>query len=248
MNVIATGTCRPRANARRSGAAPRRRTPLPASTIGRSDAANRRAAWAMASSVGSGKYGIVRLERADLVAVLGREAARFSGSSMCVGPGFSSVATRKALRTISGIASTRSTRVFHFVTGASIWTISTTWWASLWSLSEEAWPVIATIGARSRYASAMPVTRFVAPGPSVPIATAARPVRRPWTSAMNAAPCSCRVVTWRTDSVRDSASRMSIVSSPGTEKTQSQDSAARQSTRRSAAVRAGRAGAVTHRV
>ncbi len=91
----------------------------------------------------------------------------------------------------------RSTRVFHFVTGSIIRTMSTTWWASLWSLDDAAWPVIATIGARSRKASATPVTRFVAPGPSVPIATAARPVSRPWTSAMNAAPCSWRVVTWR---------------------------------------------------
>jgi hypothetical protein len=113
---------------------------------------------------------------------------------MWVGPGFSSVATRNALRTISGIASTRSTRVFHFVTGANMSTMSTTWWASLCSLSDEAWPVIATMGARSRKASAMPVTRFVAPGPSVPIATAALPVNRPCTSAMNAAPCSWRVV------------------------------------------------------
>ena len=51
--------------------------------------------------------------------------------------------------------------------------MSTNWWASLWILSEPAWPVIATIGAWSRKASAMPVTRFVAPGPSVAIATAA---------------------------------------------------------------------------
>ena len=45
--------------------------------------------------------------------------------------------------------------------------MSTTWCASLWSLVEAAWPVMATIGARSRYASAMPVMRFVAPGPRV---------------------------------------------------------------------------------
>ena len=44
----------------------------------------------------------------------------------------------------------RSTRVFHFVTGSNIRTMSTTWCASLWSLLEAAWPVIATIGARSR--------------------------------------------------------------------------------------------------
>ena len=69
---------------------------------------------------------------------------------MWVGPGFSSWAMRNALRTISGIASARSTRVFHFVTGSNIRGMSTSWWASLWSLSEPVWPVIATIGARSR--------------------------------------------------------------------------------------------------
>ena len=127
-------------------------------------------------------------------------AAMSSGSSMWVGPGFSSVATRNALRTISGMSSACPTRVFHFVTGSSMRTMSTTWCASLWSFEDAAWPVIATIGARSRNASATPVMRFVAPGPRVAIATAARPVRRPWTSAMNAAPCSWRVVTWRTPS------------------------------------------------
>src|SRR5207248_5472300 len=50
---------------------------------------------------------------------------------------------------------------------------------TLWNFSDETWPVSATIGAWSRYASAMPVMRFVAPGPSVDIATAQRPVRRP---------------------------------------------------------------------
>ena len=92
-------------------------------------------------------------------------AARFSGSSMWVGPGFSSVATRNALRTISGMASMRSTRVFHLVTGSIIRTMSTTWWASLWSLSDRGLagdrdhrrPVEVGVGD--------PVTRFVAPGP-----------------------------------------------------------------------------------
>ena len=74
----------------------------------------------------------------------------FSGSSTWVGPGFESVATRKALRMISGITSVRSIRAFHFVTGLNMSTTSTTWWASLWSFSEDAWPVIATTGARSR--------------------------------------------------------------------------------------------------
>src|SRR5665811_2139807 len=39
-------------------------------------------------------------------------------------------------------------------------------------------PMVA-LGALSRWASAIPVTRLVAPGPRVDIATAARPVRRP---------------------------------------------------------------------
>ena len=56
MNVVATGTWRPFANARSWSAARRRRTPLPASTIGREEPAISEAAWAMASSVGSGKY------------------------------------------------------------------------------------------------------------------------------------------------------------------------------------------------
>src|SRR5262245_24372246 len=56
---------------------------------------------------------------------------------------------------------------------------------------------------------------------------------------MNAAPCSWRVVTWRTVEWSASASSTSIVSSPGTENTHSQPSAARQSTRRWAAVRRG---------
>src|SRR6187401_1147198 len=54
---------------------------------------------------------------------------------------------------------------------------------------------------------------------------------------MNAAPCSCRVVMWWTASWRLNASRTSIVSSPGTEKTYSQPSAARHSTSSAAAVR-----------
>src|SRR5436190_5597889 len=168
--------------------------------------------------------------------------ARFSGSSICVGPGFSSSATRNALRTISGTARGCSTRWFHLVTGSSIRTISTYWCDSLWSLSRPVWPVSATIGAWSRKASAIPVTRLVAPGPRVAIAIAARPVSRPWTSAMNAAPCSWRVVMWRTRLSRLSASSTSIVSSPGTENTYRQPSVARHSTRRSAAVRDERSG------
>ena len=44
---------------------------------------------------------------------------------MWVGPGFSRRATRKALATISGMASGTSTRVVHFVTGSNIRGMST---------------------------------------------------------------------------------------------------------------------------
>ena len=38
----------------------------------------------------------------------------------------------------------------NLVTGSSMRGMSTSWWDSLWSLSEPVWPVIATMGARSR--------------------------------------------------------------------------------------------------
>src|SRR5215468_10864049 len=59
------------------------------------------------------------------------------------------------------------------------------------------WPVTAINGMESSFASAMPVSRFVAPGPDVPKHTAAAPVARAMPCAMNAAPCSCRASTWR---------------------------------------------------
>ena len=107
-----------------------------------------------------------------------------SGSSMCVGPGFCAWATLNALRTTSGITREEFSRTFHFVTGRSIETTSMCWCDSLCIRSRSAWPVSATSGERSRNASATPVTRFVAPGPSVPRHTPALRVRRPYMSAM----------------------------------------------------------------
>src|ERR1022692_4098209 len=49
-----------------------------------------------------------------------------------------------------------------------------------------------TRGTESILASAMPVTRLVAPGPLVAMATPTFPVTRAYPSAANAAPCSCR--------------------------------------------------------
>ena len=50
-----------------------------------------------------------------------------------------------------------------------------------------------TTGLLSRLASAIPVTRFVAPGPKVDKHTPALTLKRPHISAMKAAPCSCLV-------------------------------------------------------
>jgi len=54
-----------------------------------------------------------------------------------------------------------------------------------------------TIGEESIIAVAIPVTRFVAPGPEVAMATPTLPEARAYPSAMCAAPCSCRTSTCR---------------------------------------------------
>ena len=58
-------------------------------------------------------------------------------------------------------------------------------------------PVIATIGTESSIAVPMPVTRFVAPGPDVPMQTPTVPVTRAYPSAAWAPPCSWRTRMWR---------------------------------------------------
>ena len=117
-----------------------RRPPSEHAVAGQDDgpvgAAMSAAADSTASSVGSGNQ--VRLGTRGRVQApdSGGIWARFSGSSMCVGPGFSRPAIRNALRTISGMASMRSTRPFHLVMGRNSCTMSMSWWASLCSLSE----------------------------------------------------------------------------------------------------------------
>jgi aspartate/methionine/tyrosine aminotransferase len=75
--------------------------------------------------------------------------------------------------------------------------MSTSWKASVPMKSVATWPVMATSGAESIIALAMPVTRLVAPGPEVAMQTPGLPVTRPQASAANAAPCSCRTRIWR---------------------------------------------------
>ena len=106
-------------------------------------------------------------------------SATFSGKSMNAPPGFSVCATLNALRTISAVISGSRICVAYFAIGRNSVTRSRIWWLSLCMRVVAPWPAMATIGARSMFASAKPVMRLVAPGPSVAMHTPARPVNRP---------------------------------------------------------------------
>ena len=82
------------------------------------------------------------------------------------------------------------------VIGKVIPVISISWKLSLPIRSQGTLPVIATIGTESSIAVAIPVTRFVAPGPEVAITTPVLPVALKYPSAACDAPCSWAVNTW----------------------------------------------------
>src|SRR5271168_5149123 len=92
--------------------------------------------------------------------------------------------------------------------------MSISWNASVPRTLEETWPVMQTMGTESSMAVAMPVTRFVAPGPDVATQTPTRPDARAYPSAMWAAPCSWRTRTWRTDDL-SIASYAGMIAPPG---------------------------------
>ena len=71
--------------------------------------------------------------------------------------------------------------------------ISVSWKASDPIVQLFTCPVTITSGTESIWAEAIPVTRFVAPGPDVAKATPGLPVTRAYPSAAREAPCSCRV-------------------------------------------------------
>src|SRR5207237_3166097 len=83
-----------------------------------------------------------------------------------------------------------------------------------------------TRGTESILASAIPVTRLVAPGPLVAMATPTLPVVRAYPSAANTAPCSCRVRMCRIP-LPSSASYSGIIAPPGYPNTRSTPSARR---------------------
>jgi hypothetical protein len=75
--------------------------------------------------------------------------------------------------------------------------MSVSWNASEPSMAAGTCPVMHTRGVESIWAVAIPVTRFVAPGPEVATATPTRPLARAYPSAMWVALCSWRTRTWR---------------------------------------------------
>ncbi len=180
MKVSATGMPVARTNSRSAGAAPARTTPLPASATGLSAPRIRSAAFSSSRAAGSGRT----WRRRGSGSASTSAAITSSGSSIWVEPGFSPSASLNALRTTSGMIAGSASRAFHLVIGRITRRRSMYWCDSLCMRSRSPCPVSATSGARSRNASATAVTRFRAPGPSVPRQTPARPVSRPWTSAM----------------------------------------------------------------
>jgi hypothetical protein len=69
---------------------------------------------------------------------------------------------------------------------------SASWKPSVPIRSVRTWPVMNTVGTESIIASAIAVTRLVAPGPDVAMATPTRPEDFAYPSAMWPAPCSWR--------------------------------------------------------
>ena len=235
MKVVATGMRRRSAKSTRASAAPARTTPLPARMIG---------AWALeisrpaCSTFAGGGAGGVALWTLSGDLASSSAPATFSGRARKLAPGFSASATLNALRTTSGMISGARISVLYFEIGSKRFTRSRIWWLSLCIRVVAPCPAMATTGARSMLASATPVTRLVAPGPRVARHTPARPVRRPYTSAMNAAPCSWRVTTnWI--ELSSSASMTSMFSSPGMPKRYSTPSFSRHWTNSFAAFIAG---------
>ena len=87
-------------------------------------------------------------------------------------------ATWNAARSTSGISRASCTSHECFTIGIVIPVMSHSWNASVPISVERTWPVMQTSGVESIHASAIGVTRFVAPGPEVAIATPTRPEAR----------------------------------------------------------------------
>src|ERR1035441_6690872 len=84
----------------------------------------------------------------------------------------------KARRMVGAMSSARVTRKLCLVMGRVMPVMSISWNASVPRTLEETCPVMQTMGTESSMAVAMPVTRLVAPGPEVAMATPTRPEAR----------------------------------------------------------------------
>ena len=119
----------------------------------------------------------------------------FLTMSTSTGPGRPVFAISKALLSVGARSFTSFTIKLYFVIGVVTPAISISWKESFPRSEIPTLQVIATIGTESIYAVAIPVTRFVAPGPLVAIQTPTFPVERAYPSAAWEAPCSCDVRT-----------------------------------------------------
>ena len=117
--------------------------------------------------------------------------------STSTGPGRPVAARWNASPTVLAMSSAWVTRKLCLVIGSVIPEMSASWKPSVPMRLVGTWPVIATSGTESRNASAMGVTRFVAPGPEVAMQTPTRPVACAYPVAACPAPCSCRTRTCR---------------------------------------------------
>ena len=91
------------------------------------------------------------------------------------GPGRPVEAMWKASWMASGISIGSRIMIECLTTGMVMPVTSASWNPSVPSRSVRTWPVMKTVGTLSMIASAMAVTRLVAPGPDVASATPTRP-------------------------------------------------------------------------
>ena len=118
--------------------------------------------------------------------------------STSTGPGRPVLARWNASVMARGMSSASVTSMLCLVIGIVMPVMSASWKASVPISGRDCCPVMATIGIESMCASAIGVTRFVAPGPEVAMHTPTLPVACAYPVAACPAPCSWRTSTCRT--------------------------------------------------
>ena len=148
--------------------------------------------------------------------------------STSTGPQRPVLATWKAALIACGRSFTSWTSHECLTIGIVMPVMSHSWKASVPMRCDRTCPVTQTSGVESIPASAIGVTRFVAPGPEVAKATPTRPEARakPW--AIWPAPCSWRATTCLIVVPRASASYVGRIAPPGIPNTVSTPSASRE--------------------